>query len=370
MLNLMMLCSLRGFSRRRFAFLGCRWAGVALSLLLAGAAPVLAQSNGPLLGIPFQGFLTDNNGTPIDGEVEVTFALQRPGDDTPLRQYTRMVSVQDGLLTALIEPQPSEDGFPGAQFYPSDTFFPGEMMSPGDPDDAFFPGEMMSPSQLDLVVTVGGEEVSATRLEGVPFALSAAHLYNNENLLAVSKANIGVLVDNDESGAGQFGVFVGQQDVPALRVADVGDEALQTDIQGNVVIEGNLTVNGTLTENGGASTSRIRQAASPGTVTLAHPTQAGETLRHATLAGPEPLSVYTGTVRLNADGTAAVKLPAWFEALHDAVRYALTPIGAAMPNLHVARPVGSGQFRIGGGAPGGEVSWQLTARRTAAATVE
>ncbi|MGH2355354.1 MAG: hypothetical protein ACRDJN_27405, partial [Chloroflexota bacterium] len=54
--------------------------------------------------------------------------------------------------------------------------------------------------------------------------------------------------------------------------------------------------------------------------------------------------------------------PAWFSGLNGEVRYQLTPIGAAMPGLHVAAAVASNRFRIGRGVPGGEVSWQLTAR--------
>ncbi|MEI2691999.1 MAG: hypothetical protein V9H69_20750 [Anaerolineae bacterium] len=58
-----------------------------------------------------------------------------------------------------------------------------------------------------------------------------------------------------------------------------------------------------------------------------------------------------------------VTLPDWFEALNQDFRYQLTPIGAAMPNLHVAEKIQGNTFRIGGGEPGLEVSWQVTGIR-------
>ena len=55
--------------------------------------------------------------------------------------------------------------------------------------------------------------------------------------------------------------------------------------------------------------------------------------------------------------------PDYFEALNRDFRYQLTPIGAAAPSLHVARKVERNEFRIAGGSPGQEISWQVTGIR-------
>jgi hypothetical protein len=44
-------------------------------------------------------------------------------------------------------------------------------------------------------------------------------------------------------------------------------------------------------------------------------------------------------------------------------RYQLTAIGAAAPNLHIAQEIQNHSFRIGGGAAGMKVSWQVTGVR-------
>ncbi len=82
-------------------------------------------------------------------------------------------------------------------------------------------------------------------------------------------------------------------------------------------------------------------------------------LNHYSAEGPEPLNVYSGTAVLDASGAAQVQLPAYFEAINRDFRYQLTAIGAAMPNLHVARKIERNSFVIGGGQPGGEVSWEV-----------
>jgi hypothetical protein len=74
-------------------------------------------------------------------------------------------------------------------------------------------------------------------------------------------------------------------------------------------------------------------------------------------------NVYDGVVGLDGEGAATVELPAWFEALNGDLRYQLTPLGSAMPGLHVARQVKDNRFRIAGGEPGGEVCWQVTGIR-------
>jgi hypothetical protein len=78
---------------------------------------------------------------------------------------------------------------------------------------------------------------------------------------------------------------------------------------------------------------------------------------------PEPLNTYTGVVTLDARGEAWVQLPNYFEAINRDPRYTLTPIGAPMPNLHVAVEIQGNRFKIAGGAPGKRVSWEVKAIR-------
>ncbi|MBN2565506.1 MAG: hypothetical protein JXB46_07320 [Candidatus Eisenbacteria bacterium] len=90
-------------------------------------------------------------------------------------------------------------------------------------------------------------------------------------------------------------------------------------------------------------------------------------LRHAFVASSEMKTVYDGTVTLGGDGSVWVTLPDWFESLNGDFRYQLTAIGAPAPRLHVAEKVSNGRFRIAGGEPSMEVSWQVTGIRHDAA---
>jgi hypothetical protein len=91
---------------------------------------------------------------------------------------------------------------------------------------------------------------------------------------------------------------------------------------------------------------------------------ANQFLYHFALESPEVRNVYEGVATLDAQGAAEIQLPAYFSAVNTGdYRYQLTPIGAAMPNLHVAQEIEGNAFAIGGGEPGLRVSWQITAVR-------
>ena len=86
-------------------------------------------------------------------------------------------------------------------------------------------------------------------------------------------------------------------------------------------------------------------------------------LCHTSVECPEMKNFYDGCVTLDDRGEAVVELPEWFEALNTDLRYQLTPIGAACPNLHIAGELRCGRFVIGGGRPAVRVSWQITGVR-------
>jgi hypothetical protein len=86
-------------------------------------------------------------------------------------------------------------------------------------------------------------------------------------------------------------------------------------------------------------------------------------LNHFCTEGPDPMNAYSGVVVLDARGEAWVQLPDYFDRINRDPRYILTPVGAPMPNLHVAVKIQNNRFKIAGGVPGGEVSWRVEAIR-------
>lgn len=85
-------------------------------------------------------------------------------------------------------------------------------------------------------------------------------------------------------------------------------------------------------------------------------------LLHATIESTELLNQYSGNVTLDATGMAIVLLPDWFEAANKDVRYQLTCIGGYAP-IYIAEKVSGNKFKIAGGTPALEVSWQISAVR-------
>jgi hypothetical protein len=114
---------------------------------------------------------------------------------------------------------------------------------------------------------------------------------------------------------------------------------------------GNVQVTGVLTKGG--SNFRIDHPLDP----------ANKYLTHAAVESDEMKNFYDGVATLNRKGEAEVRLPKWFSPANRDLRYQLTAIGAAAPELHIASPLRAGKFRIAGGAPGLRVCWQVTGVR-------
>jgi hypothetical protein len=103
---------------------------------------------------------------------------------------------------------------------------------------------------------------------------------------------------------------------------------------------------------------------SSGTFKIDHPLDpANKYLYHSFVESPDMMNIYNGIVTLDNQGEATVEMPDWFEALNTDFRYQLTSIGAASPNLNIARKIQDRRFKIAGGQPGQEVSWQVTGIR-------
>jgi hypothetical protein len=89
---------------------------------------------------------------------------------------------------------------------------------------------------------------------------------------------------------------------------------------------------------------------------------ANKYLNHASVESPEMKNIYDGVAVLDSHGEAVVELPDWFEALNKEFRYQLTCIGGFAP-VYIAEKIKNNRFKIAGGAPGLEVSWQVTGIR-------
>ena len=74
------------------------------------------------------------------------------------------------------------------------------------------------------------------------------------------------------------------------------------------------------------------------------------------------MNMYNGNTVLDENGQASILLPAWFEKLNGDYRYQLTPVGTWAP-LYIAEKIKDNRFKIAGGEPGMEVSWQVTGVR-------
>jgi hypothetical protein len=113
---------------------------------------------------------------------------------------------------------------------------------------------------------------------------------------------------------------------------------------------GNVYATGTITS--GAVRSRIDHPLDPGNMYL----------NQNAVESDEMKTIYDGVVVLDADGSAWVEMPAWFEALNTELRYQLTCVGGYAP-VYVAEEVRDNRFMIAGGTPGLKVSWQVTGVR-------
>ncbi len=114
---------------------------------------------------------------------------------------------------------------------------------------------------------------------------------------------------------------------------------------------GNAHVTGVLSKGGGS-------------FKIDHPLDpANRYLYHSFVESPDMKNVYDGVAKLDASGEAWVELPEWFDSLNRDFRYQLTALDVAAPGLHVADRISANRFRIAGGEPRMEVSWQVTGIR-------
>jgi len=86
-------------------------------------------------------------------------------------------------------------------------------------------------------------------------------------------------------------------------------------------------------------------------------------LIHYSIESNEVMNIYRGSVQLDANGEATVKLPDYFPAVNKNFSYNLTPVGAPAPNLYIKQKIQNGEFIIAGGTPNQEIDWVVYAER-------
>ncbi|MBM4293799.1 MAG: hypothetical protein FJ126_02705 [Deltaproteobacteria bacterium] len=89
---------------------------------------------------------------------------------------------------------------------------------------------------------------------------------------------------------------------------------------------------------------------------------ANKYLIHSFVESPDMKNIYDGVAKLDESGEAWIDLPEYFEALNRDFRYQLTCIGGFAP-VYIAEKIAGNRFKIAGGTPGMEVSWQVTGIR-------
>jgi hypothetical protein len=172
--------------------------------------------------------------------------------------------------------------------------------------------------------------------------------------IATGASGVGVWGEGFSSGSEEDGV-VGVANGPGNGVVAVntvdGDGLFAISTFGFAgVFAGDVDVTGNLSKAGGS-------------FKIDHPLDpANKYLYHSFVESPDMMNIYNGTVTTDAQGEAVVTLPEWFEALNRDFRYQLTCIGGFAP-IYVAQKVQNNVFKIAGGRPEMEVSWQVTGVR-------
>ena len=224
---------------------------------------------------------------------------------------------------------------------------------------------------------VGGVSTSSFGVQGN--SVSSLGVFGQSSsgfgIEADSDTNIGI-VGISETTAGILGISHGSQPTSSgfgpdgvvgesLSSFGTGVVAINTDPSGDALLainQGNSA--GPAAFFVGSVTVAGNLSKSSGSFQIDHPLDpAHKYLYHSFVESPDMMNIYNGLITLDANGQAAVTLPDWFESLNQDFRYQLTAVGAPGPNLYVAEKINNNSFKIAGGQPGMEVSWQVTGVR-------
>jgi hypothetical protein len=203
---------------------------------------------------------------------------------------------------------------------------------------------------LDAAAGDTGLSVLATNTTSANTAINAVAEGSGATALNVQATDLGLTAPNTAIN----GLADGMGGTGVLGEADNGQTAAgvwgisQNGVAG--LFSGNVSITGSLSKAGGSF--KIDDPIDP----------ANKYLYHSFVESPDMKNVYDGVVTLDALGEAVVQLPDWFGALNKDFRYQLTCIGAFAP-VYIAEKINQNHFKIAGGKPGLEVSWQVTGIR-------
>jgi hypothetical protein len=236
------------------------------------------------------------------------------------------------------------------------------------------PGSGMHPP-LILSAGVQGTARTVYGVAGSSMSSNGVYGYSHTSDAVYGRTNMdvksGVYGENNITGSygylgGQFGTYgrynnyvgvlgTNGSGIQAARINTTTLVSLATSTHagsfvGNVRVQGNLEVTGSIT--GGSKAFLIDHPRNP----------TEQYLKHVAIEGEEMLTMYSGNVLLDGNGEATVDLPEYFEDINTDIRYQLTCIGG-WAQVYIAEKVRNNRFRIAGGTPGLEVSWQLSGVR-------
>jgi hypothetical protein len=174
--------------------------------------------------------------------------------------------------------------------------------------------------------------------------------FGGNNVGIVATSNLTAVSGTSAIGAGVSGLSTNYVGVIGTSTTSFGVYGI-SDSSYAGYFSGPVYVTGLLTKAGGG-------------FKIDHPLDpAQQYLTHSFVESPDMKNVYDGLVTLDAGGEATVELPAYFATLNRDLRYQLTAVGVAAPDLHVKAKLAGGSFAIGGGVAGLEVCWQVTGIR-------
>jgi hypothetical protein len=191
----------------------------------------------------------------------------------------------------------------------------------------------------------GGYGVLGENMSGGYGIVGRANAASVSGVVGTNDAANGWAVYGLAQGAGGVGVRGFAEDGTGYGVYGINNGGGQAGhFLGNVQVTGNLSKGG-------------------GSFKIDHPLDPeNKYLYHSFVESPDMINVYNGNVTLDGKGEATVQLPEWFSALNRDFRYQLTTIGGFAP-VYIAEKVKDNRFKIAGGSPGLEVSWQVTGIR-------
>lgn len=185
---------------------------------------------------------------------------------------------------------------------------------------------------------------------------------NTAGVEGTSIGGIGVMGYNKSSsfaattgGGNVYGVYgyantIGGSAAPATRYGVYGYATGATTTNWAGYFSGNVNVTGSISK--GSGTFKIDHPLDP----------ANKYLYHSFVESPDMMNIYNGNATTDANGTAIVKLPDYFNALNKDFRYQLTVIGTFAQAI-VSEEIKGNAFVIKTDKPNVKVSWQVTGVR-------